>query len=141
MLNASVITIQSALLYTSSNGERRIRVSTMVVPVTSSVPDMIASADMDTVVNLLAKQSTETALKTGFENARNRIHSSCVEMIRATKVPVPSQQYGGNQYGHAPAAAADTPVPDSLALLPLYAMSLQKSLPLRGGMDVRLDER
>jgi protein transport protein SEC24 len=65
IVNASVITIQSALLYTSSNGERRIRVSTMILPITNNVSDMIASADIDTVVNLLAKQSTETALKTG----------------------------------------------------------------------------
>ena len=34
MLSAQVITVQAALLYTSSNGERRIRVHTMVLPVT-----------------------------------------------------------------------------------------------------------
>lgn len=33
------------------------------------------------------------------------------------------------------------PLPNSLLLLPLYAMSLQKSLVLRGGTDVRIDER
>jgi len=31
-----VITVQAALLYTSSNGERRIRVHTMVLPVTQA---------------------------------------------------------------------------------------------------------
>ncbi len=33
-LVASVITVQAALLYTNSQGERRIRVHTMVIPVT-----------------------------------------------------------------------------------------------------------
>jgi protein transport protein SEC24 len=136
LLSASVITVQSALLYTSATGERRIRVSTMILPVTMSLADMVASADVDTVVNLLAKQSTETALKTGFENARNRVHSTAVEMIRASKAPT-SGAFPG--YGHQ--QAEQQAIPDSLSLLPLYAMSLQKSLPLRGGLDVRLDER
>ena len=35
----------------------------------------------------------------------------------------------------------DTPVPTTLQLLPLYAMSLQKSLVIRGGNEVRIDER
>lgn len=34
-LSAQAITIQAALLYTSANGERRIRVHTMVLPVTN----------------------------------------------------------------------------------------------------------
>lgn len=140
ILAASVITLQSALLYTSSNGERRIRVTTMVLPVTSSVQDMVASVDMDVLVNILAKQSTETALKTGFENARNRAHTAAVEMLRASKAP--TQPTAGGMYGHPVGASADPgTVPESLALLPLYVMSLQKSLCLRGGLDVRLDER
>ena len=150
ILNATVITIQSALLYTSASGERRIRVSTMVLPVTTSLNEMISTADIDAMVNLMGKQATETALKTGFENSRNRIHSSAVEMIRASKMPAMvssgiggglggMQQPGG--YGRAQQPQAELPVPESLSLLPLYAMSLQKSLCLRGGLDVRLDER
>jgi protein transport protein SEC24 len=34
MLSAQAITVQAALLYTSSNGERRIRIHTIVLPVT-----------------------------------------------------------------------------------------------------------
>jgi protein transport protein SEC24 len=33
VLSAQAVTIQAALLYTSSDGERRIRVHTMVLPV------------------------------------------------------------------------------------------------------------
>jgi protein transport protein SEC24 len=138
VLAASVITVQSALLYTSVSGERRIRVSTMVLPVTASLQDMVASVDIDCVVNLLAKQSTETALKLGFENARTRAHTAAIDMIRASKTP--SQQPVG-MYGAPAAAQVETAVPESLTLLPLYAMALQKSLFLRGGLDVRLDER
>ncbi len=39
-MTANVTYIQCALLYTSSNGERRIRVHTMVVPVVSELADL-----------------------------------------------------------------------------------------------------
>ena len=35
----------------------------------------------------------------------------------------------------------DGPIPQSLQLLPLYSMSIQKCLALRGGNEVRTDER
>ena len=42
----------------------------------------------------------------------------------------------------APAAAATTEsIHPTLQLIPLYAMSIQKSLALRGGTDVRIDDR
>lgn len=50
----------------------------------------------------------------------------------------------GGQYGmpqQQPQAAGATTIPSSLLLLPLYAMSLQKSPVIRGGTDVRIDER
>ena len=48
--------------------------------------------------------------------------------------------YGGGG-GHASSAMADGPIPVTLQLLPLYSMSLQKCLALRGGNEVRTDER
>lgn len=38
-------------------------------------------------------------------------------------------------------AAAPVQIPNNLLLLPLYAMSLQKSPVIRGGNDTRIDER
>jgi hypothetical protein len=38
-------------------------------------------------------------------------------------------------------AAAPVSIPSCLLLLPLYSMSLQKSSVIRGGNDVRVDER
>jgi hypothetical protein len=74
------------------------------------------------------------------------VHASAVEMIRASRAPIQQQGGGGygGGYGHQPAmtpSADSAPIIESLSLLPLYAMSLQKSLVIRGGIDVRLDER
>lgn len=143
ILNATAITVQAALLYTNSNGERRIRVHTMVIPVTQSLPEMLASTDIDCAVNITAKQAIEISLKSGLENSRQRIHQNCVEILRSSKSQ-PVGHYGqpgtGPGYQQRPEAQASQP-PQALQLLPLYSMSLQKNLTLRGGADVRTDER
>lgn len=137
-LNATAITVQAALLYTNSNGERRIRVHTMVIPVTQSLPEMLASTDIDCAVNITAKQAVEISLKSGLDNSRQRIHQNCVEILRGARSP--SQQGYGPGYQQRPDQSQQPP-PPSLQLLPLYSMSLQKNLALRGGADVRTDER
>ena len=63
MLSAQVVTVQAALLYTTSLGERRIRVHTMVLPVTTSTVEMTESLDIDCAMNLLAKQAIDISLK------------------------------------------------------------------------------
>ena len=142
ILSAQAITVQAALLYTSSGGERRIRVHTMLIPVVNSVSDMVDSLDIDCAVNLIAKQVVDIAGKTGMDNARQRVHQAAVEIIRATKGgQMGFQQPGMPQSYHYQQQQVDTPVPTTLQLLPLYAMSLQKSLVLRGGNEVRIDER
>lgn len=166
-LQAQVITVQAALLYTNSSGDRRIRVHTMLIPVTTvshlhymsdkpflttammsqSLVEMVESLDIDCAMNLLSKQAVDIAQKTGLENARQRVHQTTVEILRAAKQASAHPIGGGmpGQYGMMappgqPAAQAGQ-IPQSLLLLPLYSMSLQKSLVLRGGSDVRVDER
>jgi protein transport protein SEC24 len=162
MLAAQAITVQAALLYTSSNGERRIRVHTMVLPVTQSLPEMLETIDIDCMVNILAKQAVEIAQKTGLDNARQRLHTATVDILRASKNPQAAMmggggggggigpggyastlpgQYGQPGYGAQAQGQTDGPIPLTLQLLPLYSMSLQKCLALRGGNEVRTDER
>jgi protein transport protein SEC24 len=142
-LPSTAVTVQAALLYTSSNGERRIRVHTTVIPVCQSIPDFLDSIDIDCGINLLCKQSADIALKTGLENARSRVHQLSVDIMRAAKGGPSGGMPGqyGNQFGQQQQQQQQQPLPLSLQLLPLYAMSLQKSLCLRGGSDVRADER
>ena len=95
MLCTSVITLQSALLYTSSEGQRRIRVHTHAIPVTSLMSEVVATVDVNTVCNLLSKQALDVALKTGLDTARSRLQQSCIDMIRSAKGGNRSSAYGG----------------------------------------------
>jgi len=148
-VSSSVVTIQSALLYTSSEGERRIRVVTQAIPVSSLASDVIRTVDADTVAALLAKQALDISLKTNLDNARNKLQQACVELIRASKggdkprtvsgyaAPphMPQQQQPGGGVDES------KPIPDNLKLLPLYTLGLMKNVAFRGGTDVHPDER
>ena len=140
----SHVTIQAALLYTSSAGERRIRVMTQALPVTSLMTEVIASVDADACTSLLAKQAIEVALKSGLDNARMRLQQVCVEIIRAAKggdkrtvsgYSVPGQAPGGGE------SQDEKSIPDNLKLLPLYVLATMKNVAFRGGTDVHPDQR
>eukprot|EP00606_Chrysophyceae_sp_TOSAG23-5_P000988 GSChrysophyteH2.ASY1.ANO1.1642.1 assembled CDS len=123
VLTASAITVQAALLYTSMAGERRIRVHTMLIPVTQSTPEMLDSLDIDVAVNIMSKQAIDIAQKSGIEVARRRVHENTTDIIRNAKT------------------ASTAELPQTLSFLPLYSMSLMKNVVMRGGSDIRLDER
>jgi protein transport protein SEC24 len=102
---------------------------------------MLNSTDIDCAVNITAKQAVEISLKAGLDNSRQRIHQNCVEILRGARTS-PQQPAGhyGPGYQQRPDQTPQPP-PAALQLLPLYSMSLQKNLTLRGGTDVRPDER
>ena len=49
------VSFQAALLYTSSKGERRIRVHTLCLPTTANLNDVINGADEAAVIGMLTK--------------------------------------------------------------------------------------
>jgi len=149
-VTSSLVTVQSALLYTSSEGERRIRVVTQAIPVSSLVSDVIGSVDADVVTTLLAKQALDIGLKTNLDNARNKLQQACVELVRASRegdkprtvsgyaAPPPMHSQQQPQGG---AENENKPIPDNLKMLPLYTLALMKNVAFRGGTDVHPDER
>mmetsp|Transcript_20221 Transcript_20221/g.62521 ORF Transcript_20221/g.62521 Transcript_20221/m.62521 type:complete len:998 (-) Transcript_20221:465-3458(-) len=158
--------IQASLLYTTSSGERRIRVHTMVIPVAKSPQDVLNSADIDVVCNVLAKSAVDLALKQGLETARTKLQQKCVEIVAACRsaagnAALPPYARGthvlAQRKQHLPDLSSSSApgessvigsgrsigfnLPDALELLPLYTMSLLKSSAFRGGVDISADER
>jgi protein transport protein SEC24 len=85
LLSSTVVSIQAALLYTTSGGERRIRVHTLAIPVSGILEEVVASIDVDALCNILSRQALDTALKTGFEPARLRLQTACVDILRGSR--------------------------------------------------------
>lgn len=139
---SNYVTIQAALLYTSSEGQRRIRVMTQALPVTTLTSDLVKDLDLNTTCNLLCKQGVDVSVKTSIDNARMRLQQTCVDIVRSAK--------GGDRrtvsgysvpQGPAPGQGEDKPLPESLELLPLYTLAMMKNVAFRGGTDVHPDER
>lgn len=122
------ICFQAALLYTSSKGERRIRVHTMCLPIASTVADVIQSADQQCIVGLLAKMAVDRSLHSSISDARDAIVNVCVDVLSAYKATMSS-------------APSGLYAPSNLRLLPLYLAALLKSVAFRTGQSTRLDDR
>jgi len=122
------ICFQAALLYTSSKGERRIRVHTMCLPIASTVTEVIQSADQQCIVGLLAKMAVDRSLSSSITDARDALINACVEVITSYKATLGSSVPG-------------LVVPGNLRLMPLYVAALLKSVALRTGQSTRLDDR
>lgn len=138
-LPSSVAVVQSALLYTTASGERRIRVHTLALNVSSIIGDVINSVNLRALVTLNAKMAAAEVATAGVEAARQNVQRGCADLVRTAKTLTAAQPaYGPNQ---AQPPAQQPTLPASVSLLPLYAMALQKSPALRGGGQVPSDLR
>lgn len=132
LLTTQTVYFQVALLYTSSSGERRIRVLTTAVPVVSDLGEMYRNADTGAIISLMSRLAIEKTLSHKLEEAR---HVTQLRIVRSL------QEYR-NLFAVQHRLAGRLIYPDSLKLLPLYGLALCKSLALRGGFaDAHIDER
>ncbi|XP_006824913.1 protein transport protein Sec24A-like [Saccoglossus kowalevskii] len=121
---------QAALLYTSSKGERRIRVHTMCLPVTNQITEVYAGADQQGIIGLLGKMAVDRTLTASIVDARDALVNVCIDSMTCFKGTLTTGQTIGTLM-----------CPYSLRLLSLYVLALLKSSSFKLGSSVRLDER
>lgn len=110
------VCFQAALLYTTSSGERRIRVHTMCLPVTASLTEVMYSADVQCIVGLLAKMAVDRSLSSSVSDARDAFINATVDIFNAFRL---AQNLPSGNSGQLIA-------PKNLALLPLYIAAILK---------------
>lgn len=115
---------QTAVLHTSCDGERRIRVVTLALPTTSSLSQLYASIDPQAMAALLGKKGVERSVSAKIEDAREALVSKVAEILRVFKTQLTSTASG---------ATTQLQAPRSLALLPLYILSILKHVSIRLG--------
>ncbi|KFP26054.1 Protein transport protein Sec24B, partial [Colius striatus] len=129
LTDTSLVCFQTALLYTSSKGERRIRVHTLCLPVVSSLPDVYAGADVQAVVCLLANMAVDRSVSSSLADARDALVNAVVDSLAAYMSTASNLQQ------------SMLIAPNSLKLFPLYVLALLKQKAFRTGMSTRLDDR
>ncbi|GBM35805.1 Protein transport protein Sec24B, partial [Araneus ventricosus] len=123
------VCFQAAVLYTSSNGERRIRVHTLCLPVVSIVTDVLGGADQETIIGLVSKMAVDRSVTSSLSDARDALINVCVDVLGVFKTTMSGQVAGALMS------------PYSLRLLPLYILALLKHMAFRTGVSTKLDER
>ena len=132
MVTTSSTFFQCALLYTSSEGERRIRVHSLAVPVVSDLSELYAKADGEACIGLLSITTMEKMLNTRIVEARSFVESRIVSTLREYRnlYAMQIRNYGRFVY------------PSTLKNLMPYGLGLLKSPMLRGSSkDVSADDR
>ncbi|XP_063280720.1 protein transport protein Sec24B-like isoform X2 [Prinia subflava] len=129
LTDTSLVCFQTALLYTSSKGERRIRVHTLCLPVVSSLSDVYAGADVQAVVCLLANMAVDRSVSSSLADARDALVNAVVDSLAAYMSTASNLQQ------------SILIAPNSLKLFPLYILALLKQKAFRTGTSTRLDDR
>lgn len=124
------VCFQAALLYTSSKGERRIRVHTLCLPVSSSLTDIIYSADAQAIIGLISKMAVDRSLQSSISDARDAFINASCDIFSAFRLAQNVKQMSGQLLA-----------PANLSLLPLYMLALLKHTAFRTGTSTRLDDR
>ncbi|XP_067899807.1 protein transport protein Sec24A isoform X2 [Heterodontus francisci] len=132
LLDVQLVSFQAALLYTSSKGERRIRVHTLCLPVVNSLTDIYAGADVQAVTSLLASMAVDRSVSSSLSDARDALVNAVIDSLSTYRTAVLSQQQQQQ-----PGVMA----PFSLQLFPLYVLALLKQKAFRTGTSTRLDDR
>ena len=132
LLNGPVTYMQSALLYTSSSGERRIRVHTLAIPIVNDLSQLYKAADGAASAALLARLGVEKAGSSRLADACQAVQHKTVGALREYRMMYSAQLHAQNKLVF----------PENLRLLPVLCLGAVKSAALRGGSkDVMPDER
>ncbi|KAL0072899.1 hypothetical protein F4703DRAFT_1983063, partial [Phycomyces blakesleeanus] len=109
---------QTALIYTTSSGERRIRVMTLCLPVTKSLSELYARADQVAIAKSLCLQSIEKAVTQKRRHGRDHLVKETAEICKAyNKEMTGAKQNGENNIS----------ICHNLSLLPLLIFGILKS--------------
>lgn len=115
----AVLYVQCALLYTNSDGERRIRVHTWASLTSGSVPEIVNSVDVQATVALLSNIAVGQSVSTTLAKGRTTLQQYCQHSVQALSMT------------------------NAVALqyLSLYIMGMLKSPAFRSTRDVSADVR
>ncbi|CAN7993942.1 unnamed protein product [Ixodes hexagonus] len=130
LTDCNLACFQAAVLYTSSRGERRIRVHTLSLPVTALLQDILGSIDQEAVVGLLCKMAVDRSLSSSVVDARDALVNACLDLVQSFRATLSAGQ-----------ASAGLPIPHCARLVPLFVLALMKHTAFRVGVSTKLDDR
>ena len=129
-LTKDVVCMQTAVLHTTCNGERRIRVMTLALPTTQNLADVYASADQCAITTYYSHKAVERALSNGLDSARDLLQSKVTELLQTFRKELAGGSMGGGLQ-----------FPSNLRGLPALFLGLIKHVGLRKSAQIPSDLR
>lgn len=120
---------QCAVLYTSSDGHRKVRLHNIAVPVTQIMANVFRYADMDATMTHCAKEAIAKTVNKPLREVRDQLTELCTKVLLAYRKHCASTTAPGQLI-----------LPESFKLFPVFALSFIKTKALKGGpvvSDVR----
>lgn len=94
-LTKSMVCMQTAVLHTTCNGERRIRVMTLALPTTQHLGDVYASADQTAIATFFSHKAVERVFGNGLDAARDALQAKLVELLQTYRKELAGNMGGG----------------------------------------------
>lgn len=115
---------QSALLYTTANGERRVRCSNIVASVSEGATEAMKFVDQDAVINIVAKEASARVSEKSLKDIRQALTEKTVDVLAGYR-----KNFSGS---HPPGQLV---LPENLKEFSMYMLGLIKSRALKGGRE------
>ncbi|KAF2796541.1 COPII component protein [Melanomma pulvis-pyrius CBS 109.77] len=125
------VCLQAAVLHTTCNGERRIRVLTLALPTTETLANVYASADQSAIAVYFSHKAVERALGSGLDAARDALQAKAIELLQTYRKELTGGSLGGG----------GLQLPQNLRAIPVLFLGLIKNVGLRKSAQIPSDLR
>ncbi|KAH6694219.1 Sec23/Sec24 family protein [Leptodontidium sp. 2 PMI_412] len=115
---------QSALLYTTASGERRVRCSNVIASVSDNAKDCMKFVDQDAVYTLMAKEAASKMITNSLKDIRGALTEKNVDILAGYR-----KNFSGS---HPPGQLV---LPENLKEFSMYVLGLIKSRAFKGGQE------
>lgn len=131
-ISAPTVAFQVAVLHSTCDGQRRIRVVTLTLPTSPTLQDIYASSDQLAIASYLSHKACERALSSGLDDARQFVNNKLIEILTTYKKELMTTNVG---------SSAPLQFCANLRMLPLLVNSLLKSVAIRKSGQIASDLR
>ncbi|KAI7875048.1 hypothetical protein K492DRAFT_136950 [Lichtheimia hyalospora FSU 10163] len=131
-IQSSHVYFQTALLYTTCFGERRIRVINLCLPVARTLPEVFSSVDQVAIARTLCHEAIDKAVTQKLKDARDLLAKGTIDI---------SSAYAREVIGSVASGAARLSLSRNLAMLPFLALGVLKTDTFNEAGTIPMDMR
>lgn len=122
--------VQFAVLYSTSAGERRIRIFNHALQVTDKIANVFSGIDSEALINIQTKNAIQHALKTTLRAAKEQLCLTCINTLVYYRNQISSNSNTGQLV-----------IPDTMNCFPLFLLSVIKNPAFAAWEDTDLGQK